>query len=282
LLAGQGAHLLVVKDAVCTYPGRHGLTAVDSVSIEVGAGETVGLVGESGSGKSTLLKAIAGLHPRQTGSIRFSGAELPRRAVKRPASLRRRMQIVFQDPHSSLNPRQRVSEIIGRPLEMFHPELRRRDRAKRVAELLAEVRLDTELASRYPHQLSGGQKQRVGLARAFATDPDLILCDEVVSALDVSVQASILELLVGLSAKKGTALLFVTHDLAVVRAIADRIYVMNRGKIVEEGSAEQVFGRPKSQYTATLLAAIPKPAPGEARGVDTSEAPAAARLIETG
>ena len=261
-------HLLEVSDLVCRYPGRHSLVAVQRVSLSVGAGETVGLVGESGSGKSTLLRAIAGLHPPAGGSITFSGSLLPKKAVKRPAATRRRLQIVFQDPHSSLNPRQTVAEIIGRPLQIFHPELGRRRRAERLVELLDEVKLDHELVRRFPHQLSGGQKQRVGLARAFATDPDLILCDEVVSALDVSVQASILELLVGLATSKGTALLFVTHDLAVVRSIADRIYVMNQGSIVEEGPTEDVFSRPQSGYTTALLAAIPRPGAGRMDGID--------------
>lgn len=264
-------YLLEVSDLVCRYSGRQSHVAVQRVSLCVGAGETVGLVGESGSGKSTLLRAIAGLHPPAGGSITFSGGFLPKKAVKRPATTRRRLQIVFQDPHSSLNPRQTVAEIIGRPLQMFHPELGRRRRGERLVELLDEVKLDHELLRRFPHQLSGGQKQRVGLARAFATDPDLILCDEVVSALDVSVQASILELLVGLATSKGTALLFVTHDLAVVRSIADRIYVMNQGAIVEEGLTEDVFSRPQSVYTGALLAAIPRPNAGREDGNDRRE-----------
>ena len=262
----QPQSLLQVNDVVCAYPGRRAVNVVAGVSLTVDAGETVALVGESGCGKSTLLRAVAGLHSPRSGTIEFSGKSLAARAVRRPPTVRRQLQIVFQDPHSSLNPRHRIGDILGRPLELFRPDLGRRERTARVGELLEEVRLDRALVDRYPHQLSGGQKQRVALARAFAAEPELILCDEVVSALDVSVQASILELLVGLARLKRTALLFVTHDLAVVHAIADRVYVMRSGAIVEEGEAAEIFGHPREEYTRTLLAAVPRPTTEDRKG----------------
>lgn len=251
--------LLRVSDLRCGYRGRHGTAAVDGISIDVKYGETVALVGESGSGKSTALRAIAGIHIPDAGIIEFAGTRLPSRAVDRKRPVRRRLQIVFQDPHSSLNPRHQVGAIILRPLQLFRSDLTSTGRRVRMLQLLADVRLDADVANRYPHQLSGGQKQRVALARAFAADPTLILCDEVVSALDVSVQASILELLVHLSAENRTSLLFVTHDLAVVHSIASHVYVMKSGRIVESGPTEQVFTSAQSPYTRALLAAVPRP-----------------------
>lgn len=251
--------LLVVSDLTCSYGGRPASAVVDRVSFTVGRGETVALVGESGSGKSTVLRALAGLHPPDSGTIEFSRQGLAARAVRRSRAVRKRIQIVFQDPHSSLNPRHRVGDAILRPLQLFRTDLDRAGRRRRLFQLLADVRLDADIADRYPHQLSGGQKQRVALARAFAADPELILCDEVVSALDVSVQASILELLIGLAREKHTALLFVTHDLAVVHSIADRVYVMRLGRIVESGRAMDIFNAPAHQYTRSLLAAVPRP-----------------------
>ena len=251
--------LLKVEGLRCSYRGSHGALPVNGVSLQVNQGQTVALVGESGSGKSTVLRAIAGLHVPDSGVLEFAAQHLPSRAVRRIRSVRRRLQIVFQDPHASLNPRHRVGDIILRPLELFRPDLNSRGRRARVFELLADVRLDRDLADRYPYQLSGGQKQRVALARAFAADPELILCDEVVSALDVSVQASILELLVKLSAEKRTSLLFVPHDLDVVHAIASYVYVMRHGEIVESGAADRIFNSPQSEYTRALLAAVPRP-----------------------
>jgi peptide/nickel transport system ATP-binding protein len=262
--------LLTVRDLTCSYGGRSAPVVVEHVSFGVGRGETVALVGESGSGKSTVLRAIAGLHPPDSGTIEFSHERLAVRAVHRSRATRKRIQIVFQDPHSSLNPRHRVGDAILRPLQLFRSDLDRAGRRRRLMQLLADVRLDADIADRYPHQLSGGQKQRVALARAFAADPELILCDEVVSALDVSVQASILELLVNLAGVKHTALLFVTHDLAVVHSIADRVFVMRLGRIVESGTARDIFTAPTDGYTRALLAAVPRPlsagiALGEAR-----------------
>lgn len=247
--------LLEVSSAHCSYRQTH---AVDSLSLTINPGETVALVGESGSGKSTALRAIAGLHPLDAGEMRFDGSLLEPRVARRPREVLQHIQIVFQDPHASLNPRHTVREIIERPLVLFHG-LSRADRRDRVRQLLNEVRLEPSMLERYPHQLSGGQKQRVAIARAFAAEPRLILCDEIVSALDVSVQASILELIAQLTSQHETAVLFVTHDLAVVRAIANRIYVMRSGRTLEEGTTADVFASPQSPYTRELLGAVPRP-----------------------
>ena len=253
-----GDALLSVRGLCCTYRANS-VRAADKVSFEIAPGETLALVGESGSGKTTVLRAIAGLHVPDEGAIDFEGTPLPSRAVKRAREVRRAIQIVFQNPDSSLNPRHTIATILGRPLALFRPELTRAQRRKRALELLSDVRLDRGVLGKYPHQLSGGQKQRVALARAFAADPKLILCDEVVSALDVSVQASILELLGRLATEHATAVLFVTHDLAVVRSIAARVCVMRAGTIRETGPTSSVFARPRNDYTRALLDAIPRP-----------------------
>ena len=250
--------LLSVSNVVCAYGVHHSVVVVDDVSFAVAPGETVGIVGESGSGKSTLLRAIAGLHPPLSGEIRVAGESLPARARERSIASRRALQIVFQNPDASLNPRHTVRMQLSRPLRLFRPDLDKRARTRELGRLLALVRMTTDVLDRYPSELSGGQKQRVALARAFSADPGLILCDEVVSALDVSVQASILELLAALAAERGTALVFVTHDLAVVRSIADRIHVMRNGVIVESGATEQLFMSPTDPYTIELLAAVPQ------------------------
>jgi len=266
----QLAPVLEVDDLVCSYRGRHRLVAVDHVSLQVARGETLAVVGESGSGKSTLLRAIAGLHAPDEGLVRFHGTPLPSRAVRRSRETRRAIQLVFQNPDSSLNPRHTIATIIDRPLALFQPDLSRRQRHERIRRLLAEVRLDTGVLGRYPAQLSGGQKQRVALARAFAADPEVLLCDEVVSALDVSVQASILELLAALASEHGTAVLFVAHDLAVVRSIADRVCVMRSGAVREEAPRDEIFERPSDAYTRQLLAAVPKPARNAERPVEVA------------
>jgi peptide/nickel transport system ATP-binding protein len=249
---------LVVEDLRCVYGGRLQTVAVDGVSLVVAKGEVLGLVGESGSGKSTLLRAIAGLHAPDRGTIAFEGQELPPRAAKRSRELRRAIQLVFQNPDSSLNPRHTVATTLERPVSMFRPELRRQERRERVLELLDDVRLDSLVLNRYPHELSGGQKQRIALARAFAADPRMILCDEVVSALDVSVQASVLELLRTLVAERDVTLLFVTHDLAVVRSIADRVCVMRSGQVYETAATDRIFETPEHPYTRELLDAVPR------------------------
>jgi peptide/nickel transport system ATP-binding protein len=250
--------LLRVSDVACAYGSHNQAVVVRGVSFAVTPGETLGIVGESGSGKSTLLRAIAGLHAPLSGSIELEGESLAPRAAQRTPESRRKLQIVFQNPDSSLNPRHSVRVLLERPLRLFRPDLGRSERSREIARLLELVRLSSAIADRYPSELSGGQKQRVALARAFSADPQLILCDEVVSALDVSVQASILELLAGLTADRSTALIFVTHDLAVVRSIADRICVMKDGVIRESAPTEQLFNTPADPYTAELLAAVPR------------------------
>jgi peptide/nickel transport system ATP-binding protein len=251
--------LLQVEELRCSYRTSRDRPAVDGVSLELERGETLALVGESGSGKSTVLRAIIGIHTPDEGTVSYLGERLDPRAVRRGRAVCRAIQIVFQDPHASLNPRHTVSMLIDRPLRLFARGLSRAERRARVRTLLDDVRLDQELLMRYPHQLSGGQKQRVALARAFAADPDVILCDEVVSALDVSVQAQVLSLLERLASERGTALLFVTHDLAVARSLADRVAVMRGGCIVEIGSADAIFERPAHEYTRSLLDAAPRP-----------------------
>jgi peptide/nickel transport system ATP-binding protein len=255
--------LLEVSDLVCSY-GPHAIV-VHGVSVSVARGETLGIVGESGSGKSTMLRTIAGLHVADSGRIRFAGQELAGHARDRSRDVRRAMQIVFQNPDSSLNPRHSVRRLIERPLKLFRPDLDRRARSREASSLLASVRLEDSVLGRYPSELSGGQQQRVALARAFAAEPDLILCDEVVSALDVSVQAVVLDLLAELSRARGTALVFVTHDLAVVRSIADRICVMRDGLVRETGPTDQIFSLPSDDYTVELLTAVPRPARRSAR-----------------
>jgi peptide/nickel transport system ATP-binding protein len=257
-LAAAPKPLLTVTDVVCAYGSHHQAVVVKDVSFSVAPGETIGIVGESGSGKSTLLRAVAGLHAPLSGEIVLDGESLARRASQRTPASRKKLQIVFQNPDSSLNPRHSVRVLIDRPLRLFRPDLDRAARTREASRLLELVRLSSTVLERYPHELSGGQKQRVALARAFSADPELILCDEVVSALDVSVQASILELLASLTAERSTALVFVTHDLAVVRAIADRICVMRDGLILETAATESLFSAPSDPYTAELLAAVPR------------------------
>jgi oligopeptide/dipeptide ABC transporter ATP-binding protein len=238
--------------------------AVDGVSFEIGPGETLALVGESGCGKSSVGRTILRLQEPTSGSARFNGTEifsLDRSALR---ALRRRMQIIFQDPYSSLNPRMRVGAAVGEGIEI-HGLAPRKEISSRVAALLKEVGLDPEYARRYPHEFSGGQRQRIGIARALAVEPSFIVCDEPVSALDVSVQAQVLNLLSDLQRQRGLSYLFIAHDLAVVRQIAHRIAVMYLGRIVEEGPSEQLLSTPRHPYTVALLSAVPEPEPGAAR-----------------
>jgi peptide/nickel transport system ATP-binding protein len=233
------------------------LKAVDGVSFEIRAGETLALVGESGSGKSSLARALVGLNPVAAGRARL-GAE-PITGISRQALRRHRsaLQMIFQDPHASLNPRFTIAETLAEPL-LLHGKATRNDVDAKVCELLGQVGLDTELRLRYPHEFSGGQRQRISIARALAVEPKLLLCDEVTSALDVSIQAQILELLRSVQRRLGLAYLFITHDLGVVRYIAHRVAVMYVGQIVELRETESLFESPAHPYTQALLQSIPR------------------------
>ena len=268
-----GGPLLEVTDLVKHFPIKRGILidrevdqvrAVDGVSFQVQRGETLGLVGESGSGKSTACRAVLQLIKPTSGSVKFEGREIAGLGQRQMRPLRREMQMIFQDPYASLNPRKRVGQIVGDPLKRqgvaSGSELRRQ-----VQELLVRVGLSSEHFNRFPHEFSGGQRQRIGIARALSLKPKLVICDEPVSALDVSIQAQIVNLLDDLQDEFGLAYLFVAHDIGVVRHISDRIAVMNEGKIVEQGSADQVCEHPKDAYTKKLLAAVPIPDPKESR-----------------
>jgi oligopeptide transport system ATP-binding protein len=242
----------------------HTVSAVDGVSFTIAPGRTLGLVGESGSGKSTTGYCVLQLLKPTAGSVRFDGHELTELGRNDVRRLRREMQIVFQDPYSSLNPRMTVGDIVGEPL-VVHSVGSRRDRSARVRELLDVVGFNPTFSNRYPHEFSGGQRQRIGVARALALNPKLIVCDEPVSALDVSIQAQILNLLKDLQRDFNLAYLFISHDLSVVRAMSDDIAVMKDGKIVESGTADEVYTAAKDPYTQALLASVPVPDPRRMR-----------------
>jgi oligopeptide transport system ATP-binding protein len=265
----NGNALLEVTDLVKHFPVKSGVIidrevgrvrAVDGVSFSVAAGETLGLVGESGCGKSTLCRSVLQLTAPTSGSVRFEGEELVGLSQRQLRARRGDLQMIFQDPFASLNPRKRVVQIVGDPLRL-HGRAEGGALERRVGELLERVGLSGEHRNRYPHEFSGGQRQRIGIARALALDPKLVLCDEPVSALDVSIQAQIVNLLSDLQREFGLAYLFVSHDLSVVRHLADRIAVMRAGKIVELGPAEVVCSAPQNEYTRSLLAASPIPDP---------------------
>jgi oligopeptide transport system ATP-binding protein len=231
--------------------------AVDGVSFEIEPGETLGLVGESGSGKTTLGRAVIRLIDSVSGSIRFEGRDITQLQNRDLRALRRGFQMIFQDPFSSLNPRMSVESIVGEALEIHQLAPNRRARRERVEQLLRSVGLEALHADRYPHEFSGGQRQRIGIARALAVEPKLIVCDEPVSALDVSVQAQVVNLLADLQRAHSLAYLFISHDLAVVKHISRRIMVMYLGKIVEAGDAEALCRSPKHPYTQALVSAVP-------------------------
>jgi len=259
--------VLAVQDLVKHFPLGSGLRrspevvrAVDGVSLRIAAGEVLGLVGESGSGKTTVGRCIVRLVPPTSGSIRLRGQELVGLSPRALRPLRRQMHIVFQDPYSSLNPRMTIGQVVSEPLRM-HQVASGSERTDRVDDMLRRVGLRPDLRPRFPHELSGGQRQRVGLARALVLRPALLVADEPVSALDVSVQAAVLNLIGELQAELGFSCLFITHDLSVVEHVGDRIAVMYLGKIVETGSREQLFTDPQHPYTQALLSAAPVPDP---------------------
>ena len=236
--------------------------AVENVSFQIYPGETYGLVGESGSGKSTIGRSVIRLYTPTAGDIRFNGMDISRRMDKGTSkALRTQMQMIFQDPMASLNPRKKVGDIIGEGLDIHHACGSGKEREERVKEILAKVGLAPEHASRYPHQFSGGQRQRVGIARALIMDPKLIIADECISALDVSIQAQVLNLMKDIQEETGTAYLFIAHDLSMVKYISDRIGVLHLGHLLETGTTEEIFENPVHPYTRSLLSAIPSPNP---------------------
>jgi oligopeptide transport system ATP-binding protein len=265
--------LLEVKNLKVYFPVKHGLfsrvkahvKAVDDVSFSIAPGETLGLVGESGCGKTTLGRAIVKLVEPTAGSIVFEGADIAHLSGSELRRRRRGFQMIFQDPYGSLNPRMTVSQIIGEALDIHHLVDSTSAKQKRIAELLQAVGLDNSQAQRYPHEFSGGQRQRIGIARALAVEPKLIVCDEPVSALDVSVQAQIINLLQDLQQQRGIAYLFIAHDLAVVEHISRRVMVMYLGKIVEIAEARDIIKSPKHPYTQALISAVPEVDPATKR-----------------
>jgi ABC-type oligopeptide transport system ATPase subunit len=267
----NGAALLDVRDLNTHFPIKSGLLqtttgyvrAVDGISFHIDRGETLGLVGESGCGKTTVGRTILRLIPATSGSVLFEGKDVYAASGARLKALRRKMQIIFQDPAGSLNPRMRIAGIVGEPL-VVHGLVPAGDKAllrSKVEDLLERCGMPRHVADRYPHEFSGGQRQRIGIARALALEPKFIVCDEPTSALDVSIQAQILNLLTDLQRDFGLSFLFISHDMAVIQHMCRRIAVMYRGKIVESGAREEILNRPKHPYTQSLLSAVPEPDP---------------------
>ena len=234
------------------------IKAVDDVSFDVPAGKTVGLVGESGSGKTTVGRTLLKLTPATSGEVLYEGRNILPMSEGDFRPLRKDLQMIFQDPFGSLNPRMTIHAILAEPLEIHFPEMTKDGRRERVAELLKLVGLPADAMGRYPHEFSGGQRQRIGIARALAVKPRFIVCDEPVSALDVSVQAQIVNLLQDLQEQLGVAYLFIAHDLAVVKHVSDHVIVLHHGKIVESASAEAIYEDPQHEYTKKLLSAVPR------------------------
>ena len=261
-------YLVEVKDLKQYFPISTGfmkktyLKAVDGASFQIKAGETLGLVGESGCGKTTVGRTLLRLYEPTGGEVLFNGEKV---TAQNMLHLRKEMQMVFQDPYSSLNPRMTVEDIIGEPLDVHKLYTTKEERRKKILELMELVGLNAEHARRYAHEFSGGQRQRIGIARALAVNPKFIVCDEPVSALDVSIQAQVVNMFEDLQHKLGVAYLFIAHDLLIVRHISDRIAVMYLGKIVEIGDADEVYEQPRHPYTISLLSAVPVPDPNTAR-----------------
>ncbi len=264
------APLLQVRDLKVHFPVKTGglligryqpLHAVDGVSFDLAPGETLGIVGESGCGKSTLGRAVLQLLPATSGAVIWLGQEMTGLSAKEIKAARENMQIVFQDPLASLDPRMTAGDIIAEPLRNYHPELSRAETARRVAELMEQVGLLPGMINRYPHEFSGGQCQRIGIARAMILKPKLVICDEPVSALDVSVRAQVINLLKDLQKAFGLAMLFISHDLAVVRHISDRVLVLYLGKVMELAPRDLLYQAPRHPYTRALMSAVPIPDP---------------------
>jgi ABC-type oligopeptide transport system ATPase subunit len=263
------APLLSVRDLKTYFPIRSGLLqrvtdhfkAVDGVSFTIDSGETLGLVGESGCGKTTVGRTLLRLIPATGGSVTFEGRDVFAAHGSELQKLRRNMQIVFQDPAGSLNPRMRIASIVGEPLVIHGMVTDKAELRERVENLLERCGMPRAAADRYPHEFSGGQRQRIGIARALALEPKFIVCDEPTSALDVSIQAQIINLLSDLQSEFGLSYLFISHDMAVIQHVCKRIAVMYKGKIVEEGTREEIIGNPQHKYTQSLLSAVPEPDP---------------------
>ena len=262
--------ILQVENLVKHYPVTRGIVfqktighvrAVDGVSLELKAGETLGVVGESGCGKSTLARVLMNLEKPTAGSVKYRGKEIFNLRGAELREMRRQIQLVMQDPYTSLDPRMTVGDLVGEPFEIHTEVAPKGQRRKKVQELLDVVGLNPEHINRYPHQFSGGQRQRIGIARALALRPEIIVCDEPVSALDVSIQAQVMNLLERLQNELGLSYIFIAHDLSVVRHLSDRVAVMYLGKIVETGSDAQIYERPTHPYTQALLSAVPVPDP---------------------
>ncbi|WP_330332427.1 dipeptide ABC transporter ATP-binding protein [Streptomyces sp. NBC_00536] len=273
----RGEPILQVRNLVKHFPLTQGILfkkqigavrAVDGVSFDLHQGETLGIVGESGCGKSTVAKLLMLLETATSGEVFYKGTDITKLSGKALKVVRRNIQMVFQDPYTSLNPRMTVGDIIGEPFEI-HPEVAPKgDRRRKVQELLDVVGLNPEYINRYPHQFSGGQRQRIGIARGLALNPEIIICDEPVSALDVSVQAQVINLMAKLQDEFNLSYIFIAHDLSIVRHISDRVGVMYLGKMAEIGSDQQIYDHPTHPYTQALLSAVPVPDPGAREGRD--------------